>query len=85
MLGLFPFLLAAERRVFGANAGLDRQQAFIGRQVVNFAKRRKHLAEFKGAGEVKRSHFFEFISCAATQQLFNVSTSIDSRVIGDSL
>jgi glutamyl-tRNA reductase len=42
------------------------------------------LAEFKGAGEVKRSHFFEFISCAATQQLFNVSTSIDSRVIGDS-
>jgi glutamyl-tRNA reductase len=43
------------------------------------------LIRFKDAGEtVDRSHFFEYISCAATQQLFNVATSIDSRVIGDS-
>ena len=43
------------------------------------------LIQFKDAGEtVQRGHFFEFISCAATQQLFNVATSIDSRVIGDS-
>lgn len=35
-------------------------------------------------GEVKDEHFFALISCAACQQLFNVATSIDSRVIGDS-
>jgi glutamyl-tRNA reductase len=43
------------------------------------------LIGFKNAGEsVRRGHFFEFISCAATQQIFNVATSIDSRVVGDS-
>jgi glutamyl-tRNA reductase len=43
------------------------------------------LIEFKGAkGEVKDEHFFALISCAACQQLFNVATSIDSKVIGDS-
>ena len=43
------------------------------------------LIDFKCSGDVvDRSHFFEFISCAATQQLFNVATSIDSRVVGDS-
>ncbi|CAN5392201.1 glutamyl-tRNA reductase [soil metagenome] len=33
---------------------------------------------------VHDEHFFALISCAACQQLFNVATSIDSRVIGDS-
>jgi len=43
------------------------------------------LVRFKDAGDVVRpEHFFALISCAATQQLFNVATSIDSRVIGDS-
>ena len=43
------------------------------------------LIQFKDAGDVVRpEHFFALISCAATQQLFNVATSIDSRVIGDS-
>ena len=43
------------------------------------------LTEFKNASDVVQdSHFFAMVSCAATQQLFNVATSIDSRVIGDS-
>lgn len=43
------------------------------------------LIDFKGAGkEVRNEHFFALISCAACQQLFNVATSIDSKVIGDS-
>ncbi|MEP6946457.1 MAG: glutamyl-tRNA reductase [Acidobacteriota bacterium] len=43
------------------------------------------LIDFKEArGIVRDEHFFGFISCAASQQLFNVATSIDSRVIGDS-
>jgi glutamyl-tRNA reductase len=43
------------------------------------------LIDFKGAtGEVKDEHFFALIACAACQQLFNVATSIDSKVIGDS-
>lgn len=43
------------------------------------------LIDFKDArGIVRDEHFFALISCAASQQLFNVATSIDSRVIGDS-
>ena len=43
------------------------------------------LIDFKGAqGEVRDEHFFALISCAACQQLFNVATSIDSKVVGDS-
>ena len=43
------------------------------------------LIDFKGAaGIVNDEHFFALISCAACQQLFNVATSIDSKVIGDS-
>jgi len=43
------------------------------------------LIDFKGAdGHVKDEHFFALISCAACQQLFNVATSIDSKVVGDS-
>lgn len=43
------------------------------------------LIDFKDARDVVRDeHFFALISCAASQQLFNVATSIDSRVIGDS-
>jgi len=43
------------------------------------------LVDFKAAhGEVKDEHFFSLISCAASQQLLNVATSIDSRIVGDS-
>jgi len=50
---------------------------------INFYK--DLLIDFKGArGLVMDKHFFAFISCAACQQLFNVATSIDSKVIGDS-
>ena len=46
---------------------------------------RNVLLDIKGAqGLVGEEHFFGLISCAACQQLFNVATSIDSRVIGDS-
>src|SRR6185369_1662318 len=43
------------------------------------------LIAFKAArGEVNDEHFFSLISCAASQQLFNVATSIDSKIVGDS-
>jgi glutamyl-tRNA reductase len=43
------------------------------------------LIDFKDArGMVTDDHFFTLISCTASQQLFRVATSIDSRVIGDS-
>lgn len=43
------------------------------------------LIDFKRAQDfVQDAHFFTLISCAACQQLFNVATSIDSKVIGDS-
>jgi glutamyl-tRNA reductase len=43
------------------------------------------LIDFKGAqGLVNDDHFFALISCAACQQLLNVATSIDSKIIGDS-
>ena len=42
------------------------------------------IIEFKGAGSaVKKEHFFSMVSCAACRQLFNVSTSIDSKIVGD--
>jgi glutamyl-tRNA reductase len=42
------------------------------------------LIDFKNArGLVRDDHFFTHISCPATQQLFNVATSIDSKVVGD--
>ena len=43
------------------------------------------LIDVKDArGLVHDDHFFALISCAACQQLFNVATSIDSKIIGDS-
>ncbi len=43
------------------------------------------LIDIKGAeGVLTEDHFFSYIACAASQQLFSVATSIDSRVIGDS-
>jgi len=43
------------------------------------------LLDLKGAhSAVKGEHFFDLISCTACQQLFNVSTSIDSKIVGDS-
>ncbi len=42
------------------------------------------LINFKRAGAtVRRDHFFGLVSCAACQQLFKVSTGIDSKIIGD--
>jgi glutamyl-tRNA reductase len=43
------------------------------------------LIDFKNArGVVRDEHFFTLISCAACRQLFNVATSIDSKIVGDS-
>ena len=43
------------------------------------------LIDLKNArGLVNDEHFFDLISCTACQQLFNVSTSIDSKIVGDS-
>ena len=42
------------------------------------------LIDFKNAREnVNREHFFGAVSCSASQQLFSVATSLDSRIIGD--
>jgi len=42
------------------------------------------LINFKNAGDkVSRKHFFGLVSCAACQQLFKVSTGIDSKIVGD--
>jgi glutamyl-tRNA reductase len=42
------------------------------------------LIKFKDAQDVvKREHFFTFISCAACRQLFQVATSVDSKIVGD--
>jgi glutamyl-tRNA reductase len=42
------------------------------------------LIDFKQArGFVGREHFFGAISCAACQQIFQVATSIDSKIVGD--
>ena len=42
------------------------------------------VIRFKNAENiVKKEHFFTYISCAACQQFFNVATSIDSKIIGD--
>lgn len=42
------------------------------------------VIDFKNAGDIVRpEHFFTFISCAACRQLFNVATSIDSKIVGD--
>ena len=43
------------------------------------------LIDLKDAhGLVNDEHFFDLISCTACLQLFNVSTSIDSKIVGDS-
>jgi glutamyl-tRNA reductase len=42
------------------------------------------LLTFKGVNcEEVNQHFFTLISCTACQQLFNVATSIDSKIVGD--
>jgi glutamyl-tRNA reductase len=42
------------------------------------------LVDFKAARSyVQDEHFFELISCSASQQLFSVATSVDSKVVGD--
>jgi len=52
---------------------------------INLDHYKQLLIDFKGAsGLVEDEHFFSLISCAASQQIFNVATSIDSKVIGDS-
>jgi glutamyl-tRNA reductase len=43
------------------------------------------LIDFKNAsGLVRHEHFFTLLSCGACQQLFNVATSVDSKIVGDS-
>lgn len=42
------------------------------------------VIDFKKAGDfVKREDFFGMISCSACQQLFRVTTSLDSKIVGD--
>lgn len=42
------------------------------------------LINFKNASDfVAAKDFFSFVSCAACQQLFSVTTSIDSKIVGD--
>lgn len=42
------------------------------------------LIDFKGAGDfASKENFFSFVSCAACRQLFEVTTSLDSKIIGD--
>jgi len=42
------------------------------------------VIDFKKAGDfVKREDFFGMVSCAACQQLFRVTTSLDSKIVGD--
>lgn len=42
------------------------------------------VINFKKAGDfVKREDFFGMVSCAACQQLFRVTTSLDSKIVGD--
>lgn len=42
------------------------------------------VIDFKKAGDfVKRDDFFGMVSCAACQQLFRVTTSLDSKIVGD--
>ena len=51
---------------------------------VDFDFYKNLLIDFKGsAAAVKKEHFFSLVSCAACQQLFKVSTSVDSKIIGD--
>lgn len=46
---------------------------------------KQRLIDFNGAFDtVKKEHFYEFILGSATDQIFNVATSIDSMVVGDS-
>lgn len=42
------------------------------------------LINFKNASDIAtKEHFFASVSCNACQQLFNVATSIDSKIVGD--
>lgn len=42
------------------------------------------VIDFKEAGDfVKREDFFGMVSCSACQQLFRVTTSLDSKIVGD--
>jgi glutamyl-tRNA reductase len=51
---------------------------------IDLDRYKKILINFKGAAGVRDEHFFSLIACTACQQLFNVATSIDSKIIGDS-
>ena len=51
---------------------------------IDFDFYKELLIEFKNAsGAVEKDHFFTSISCNACQHLFNVATSIDSKIVGD--
>lgn len=51
---------------------------------VDFDFYKNILIDFKGVSDsVSGDHFFTMISCNACRQLFNVATSIDSKIVGD--
>lgn len=61
--------------IYGVSAAAAESVAFL----------KRTLIELKGAQNyIQDEHFFALIACAASQQIFSVATSIDSRVIGDS-
>jgi len=52
---------------------------------VDIDRYKEILIDFKEARDIALDeHFFTYVSCVATKQLFSVVSSIDSKVIGDS-
>ena len=60
--------------IYGVTARADLELDFYKDLLIDF----KQAREFVG-----REHFFGAISCAACQQIFQVATSIDSKIVGD--
>lgn len=52
---------------------------------IDIERLKEHLVRFKSSdAEVEPKQFFSYLSCAASRHLFEVVTSLDSMVIGDS-
>lgn len=60
--------------IYGVTTRTDLDLDFYKELLINF--KRAETA-------VSREHFFGLVSCAACQQLFQVATSIDSKIVGD--
>lgn len=60
--------------IYGVTSRTDLDIDFYKDLIIDFKSAREH---------VSREDFFGMISCAACQQLFRVTTSLDSKIIGD--